>query len=70
MPARIDDKTTIPLIWVIGLMMGGIASTVTGTFWVSTVNARLSRIEAKLGIPKIDNGAFPTAQAQEIDRAK
>lgn len=52
MPSRIDDKTTVPLSIVAMLFMTGISVTATGSFWVSRVNDRLSRIEEKLGIPK------------------
>jgi hypothetical protein len=49
---RIDEKSVVPLGWVITGMGAGIGATIAGVFWVSTVNFRLERIEEKLGIPQ------------------
>lgn len=49
---KIDEKSVVPLGWVVTGMCTGIAATVAGVFWVSTVNFRLERIEEKLGIPQ------------------
>lgn len=49
---RLDEKSVVPLGWVLSGMSVVIAGTVVGVFWVSTVNFRLQRIEEKLGIPE------------------
>lgn len=48
---RIDEKTLLPLSWVLGGFATIISITMIGAFWVSTVSYRLERIEDKLGIP-------------------
>lgn len=50
MPSRIDDKTVVPLNVVAILLAAVVSATVTGAFWVKSVNDRLSRIEEKLGV--------------------
>lgn len=51
---RIDERTMIPLAWVVPaavfLLTGAIATTITATFWVASVDTRIARIEKKLGI--------------------
>lgn len=56
---RIDDKTVIPIGWVISCCTVLVVSAVAGTFWVSSVNDRLSRIEDKLGIPPYRTAVIP-----------
>lgn len=51
-PARIDKETQVPLSVVAGLFSVGIGVTIAGTFWVAQVNARLSRIEDRLGVAR------------------
>jgi len=65
---RIDDKTSIPLKWVVlSAWFGGaaiLAGVVVACTWVFTVNARLARIEDKLGItqPVAQGGFIPNAE--------
>lgn len=47
---KINSETVVPIGWVISGMAAILAVTISATFWVSTVNTRLSRIEDKLGI--------------------
>jgi hypothetical protein len=54
--SNIDEKTSIPIVWVAGLFSTGMAVTIIGCFWVFQVNDRLARIEGKLGIEKIAAG--------------
>lgn len=49
--SQIDERSAIPLTWLFMVMLVVVSSTMTGVFWVSTVNFRLQRIEEKLGIP-------------------
>jgi hypothetical protein len=51
MDSRIDEKTVVPIGWVLGGFTIMVTIAVTGAFWVSAVNFRLSRIEDRLGIP-------------------
>lgn len=68
---KIDEKTTLPLQWVIvGAYVGGgaiLASLIIACSWVFTVNARLMRIEQKLGItePVVQRGIVRDAYANE-----
>lgn len=48
---KFDEKTVVPIGWVLSGFISVLAITVIGAFWVSTVNFRLERIEDKLGIP-------------------
>lgn len=48
---KIDDKAVVPIGWVLCGMGSVVVGTITGVFWVATVNFRLQRIEEKLGIP-------------------
>lgn len=48
---KIDDKTLVPLGWVVGGMGVILAFAVRGAFWVSHVDDRLKDIEIRLGIP-------------------
>lgn len=50
---RIDDKTQVPLGIVASLFTVGIGIAIAGTFWVSRVNERLSRIEEMLRIAQV-----------------
>ena len=52
MSIKIDEQSTLPIGWVLSGLAFTIAITITGVFWVSTVNFRLERIEEKLGIPR------------------
>lgn len=49
--SRLDEKTVIPIGWVIAGFMPVVCITVTGAFWIAAVDFRLGRIEEKLGIP-------------------
>lgn len=51
MGMRIDDKSVLSLGLVVALLIGTVSISVTGAFWISSVDNRLSRIEEKLGIP-------------------
>jgi hypothetical protein len=68
---KIDEKTTLPIQWVIvGAYVGGgaiLASLIVACSWVFTVNARLMRIEQKLGIsqPVATDGIVRGAYANE-----
>lgn len=48
---KVDEKTLVPVGWVLGGFVTVITIVVIGAFWVSAVDYRLSRIEEKLGIP-------------------
>lgn len=48
---KIDSETVIPINWVLGSFTVIVASVAAATFWVSSINVRLARIEEKLGIP-------------------
>ncbi len=56
MGSKIDEKTMIPLGWVVGLFSTGIGIAVVAAFWVAAVNDRLARIEDKLGIIPYERG--------------
>lgn len=58
---KIDSETSVPIGWVLSGFAIVVASAIAGTFWVSSVNDRLSRIEEKLGIP-----IYKTAQTSFI----
>ncbi len=51
---RIDEKTLVPIGWVVSVFTAVVISSITGTFWVaswmSSVDKRLSRIEEKVGL--------------------
>lgn len=53
MTAKIDEKTVVPLSWLLVGFAFGLAPVMAATFWVAGVNNRLQRIEQKLGIPEI-----------------
>lgn len=55
---RIDEKATIPLVWVFAGLAGMVSVVVVGTFWVSMVDFRLERIEQKLSIPTYHSEAI------------
>ncbi len=48
---KIDEKSSIPLGWAISGFITTITFAALGSFWISSVNDRLGRIEEKLGIP-------------------
>lgn len=48
--SKIDEKTSVPLNVVMTGFSVALGVAVAGTFWVASVNARLARIEDKLGI--------------------
>lgn len=54
---RIDDKSVVPLGWVLGGFATMISISAMGAFWIATVNFRLQRIEEKLNIPLFQNNA-------------
>jgi CTP-dependent riboflavin kinase len=48
---KLDPHTTlVPLGWVLSGFGTILAAVIVGTFWISTVNYRLQRIEERLGI--------------------
>ncbi len=49
--SKIDERTSVPLMWLLMGLAAVVTPTIIGSFWVSSVNFRLSRIEEKLGIP-------------------
>lgn len=56
----INEKTSIPLAWFVAAMSATLTVGMAGSFWVFSVNARLSRIEDKLGI------GFPITEKQNF----
>lgn len=70
MSIRIDADTTVPLGLVIAIIVTATASVATGTFWISSVNDRLARIEEKLGIPPTKHAlaTIGEARASETER--
>jgi len=65
MASRIDEKTVVPLGWVLAGFLVGLAPLISGVLWVQAVNLRLGRIEQKLGIPPLAGAAaiFEDARA-------
>jgi hypothetical protein len=62
---KIDERTLVPVGWVLSGMFIVIASVISATFWISTVNNRLGRIEEKLGIKAADaNTIMSEARAE------
>ena len=53
---KIDDKTVVPIGWVLGgfatLLAIAVTTSIQATLWVSSVDDRLSRIEDHLKIQK------------------
>lgn len=60
---KIDESTSIPLVWVAILVTFVVTWACTGSFWVKSVNDRLARIEEKLGI-------HPLARESYLSEAK
>jgi hypothetical protein len=48
---KIDSETLVPVGWVLSGFGLTLTAAVCGTFWISSVNDRLGRIEERLGIP-------------------
>lgn len=63
---KFDSSSVVPLGWVISGMSVVVAGTITGVFWISTVNFRLERIEEKLGIPPY-HAVSQTVRMDEIN---
>lgn len=63
MPANLNEKTTVPLLWVAALVVAGLGPLTATAVWVASVNWRLGRIERAL---KID----PVAKVELISSAK
>ena len=55
---KIDEKTVVPLPWLLAGFMVGLTPVIYATFWISSVNFRLERIEDKLGIPRYQTEHF------------
>lgn len=55
---RIDDKTVVPLTWVLGTLSCIVISSSVASIWVKSVNDRLGRIEEKLGITPLAMDSF------------
>lgn len=67
--SKIDEKTSVPLGWVISGFGAALGVAIVGTFWVSSVNERLARIEDKLGIvPYADISILRSANAHEVKK--
>lgn len=63
---RIDERTVVPLTWVLFSLSSIVISVSIGAFWVKEVNDRLFRIEEKLGItPLASSGFLKQAKAGE-----
>lgn len=65
---KIDSETSVPIGWVISGMGAILIATITGAFWVASVNDRLSRIEDKLGIPPLRHSVSAEAFARETKK--
>ena len=63
--SKIDEKTSVPLMWVALAGVSVLTWTWIGATWVKGVNDRLTRIEQKLGIT-VDLASSPSL----IDSAK
>ena len=50
---KLNEHTTIPLPWIITAVISVISPTILLTYWVSTVDYRLERIENKLDLPPL-----------------
>lgn len=48
---KIDDKTVVPIGWVLAAFGVSVGTVIAGSFWIASVNFRLERIEEKLDIP-------------------
>ena len=46
----INEKTTVPVTWVVSILSASLGVAIAGTCWVFSVNTRLARIEEHLGI--------------------
>lgn len=62
---KLDQNTSVPLGWVAGAFGFFTSVVVVGTFWVASVNFRLSRIEDRLGIKPP-----PVASLEAIEEAR
>jgi hypothetical protein len=61
---QIDEKTVVPIGWVVGGFTALLSFCVLSVFWIASVNYRLQRIEEKLGIPVYQAGSvLPDAVA-------
>lgn len=68
---KIDEKTVVPLGWMIGGLAAVVGATIVGAFWVFSVDARLGRIEQKLGIePYVVDAFIGAAKAGQIPLKK
>lgn len=55
---KLDDRTVVPLTWLVGGFAAGLAPVIAAVFWIASVNFRLQRIEEKLGIPPYRSGSL------------
>lgn len=62
---KINDSTTVPFYWLIAAVIFCCGASCTGAYYVFTVDARLTRIERKMGInePVIEAQIFNDAKA-------
>jgi hypothetical protein len=51
MGSKIDEKTLVPIGWVLTGLAAIFFIVLRGAFWMSSVDGRLQRIEDKLGVP-------------------
>jgi len=62
---KIDERTVMPITWFVAALGACFGMVSAGSFWVFSVNARLARIEQKLGIPNpVAYSVIETAQAK------
>lgn len=55
---ELNEKTVVPLGMVIAGFGIGLGPLIAGVIWVYSVNLRLDRIEAKLGIPPLASSSL------------
>lgn len=56
---RIDERTSVPLLWLLTSVLAAISVSATGCFWVFKVDSRLERIEKRLGILQPESAQIP-----------
>lgn len=60
---KIDANTNVPLGWMIATLVTVASGSVSLAIYASTINARLERIEEKLGLPKYSFLEVPRHEA-------
>lgn len=61
--SHINEKTMVPLGWVLAGLATLILAVAYSAFWVRGVNDRLARIEQYLKIPEASRGLLQEAEA-------